>query len=367
MAYLNDIKIISYLANKPEVALTKTGRPYSNISVRLLHKNIRGEHVVDWLNVTCFDYDAELVVRDCAIGDLLLIVGYLALHHWEKNNQPVSRVLVMANHVSLLAKGNGLLPPPSLEDMQSADPLAMDDGAQPWVSGIVPQANGNVRNQNYSASYPQPMPDGTWQMPQGQVNPETKQWLQNKGMVNYPKQHIASPSRTMPAQAVPTNNPQQTGWICDPVLKRKVEAIIPENLSGWRDTVKLPTGKRIPKRNYENLVQSQEKILMKMPVEERQNVLTLAAQYRGIKIPLEKYIPSTDAPARPPTDREESNRMASNLSESEIDGSMSTNESESQNNAATTKATPPAAPIAGADPNEWYQDKDGQWLRQESL
>jgi len=367
MAYLNDIKIISYLANKPEIALTQSGRPYSNILVRLLHKTIRGEHVTDWLYVTGFDYDAELVVRDCAIGDLLLIVGYLALHHWEKNNQQVSKVLVMANHISLLAKGNGALPPPSLEDMQYADPLAMDDGALPWVSGRVTHPGSGVRAQNYAASYPQPMSDGTWKMPQGQVNPETKLWLQNKGMVNYPKQHLATLPKTTNSQGVPTNNPRQTEWICDPVIKRKVEAIIPENLKDWRDTVKLPGGKRIPKRNYENLVQAQEKTLMRMPVEERKNVLTLAAQYRGIRISLEKYIIPENSPCISTNNTAQPNTDAQKLSAVSNHASLDTKTSETQKNATTSQATRIAIPVAGADPNEWYQDKDGQWLRRESL
>ena len=51
MAYLNDIKLVSYLANNPEMAMTHDGRPYSNIKVRLVQKTKTGEERSDYLTV----------------------------------------------------------------------------------------------------------------------------------------------------------------------------------------------------------------------------------------------------------------------------------------------------------------------------
>lgn len=342
MAYLNDIKLISYLATPPAMALSKSGRQYCNFNVRLLYKTALGDPVEQYITVTAYDTDAELLVRDCKQGDLLLVIGYLAQYKWTFNGQEYSKVMVMANSIELLARGSGMVQQPSKEDMVFADPMPYADGEDANVCSIAFRKNhpGAKGNDNYK-NFPQPNPDGTWKMPNGEPNKATKAWMASRGIDNVSNEEISN-------HAIRTY--MQMPGLPDSTIN-KAKFIIPTdgkvNRYGF---VKMPDGKSIPQRNYENLINAQQKMLDSMTPGERETVLSIAAHFYGVRIEYSAPGESIDVPA------DKTQGMAASVAGNE--NGAATNGGNGRDSLVKFVSV-----ASGANPDDWYQDEKGNWKR----
>ena len=364
MAYLNDIKLVSYLANNPEMAMTHDGRPYSNIKVRLVQKTKTGEERSDYLTVTCFDYDAEIVVRDAKQGDLIMVVGHVAQHRWEKDGNRKSKVIVVADHVSILAKGNGTVPPPSLEDVRNSDLCINEDGIVSWVTGII--YTGDKQNANgfrYGSRYPQPKGDGTWSVPAVKGDPGVQKWAQERGMAAKKGMYVEK-------------NPSINGnliYIENERVKNLAQGIYPDNLKPYRGYVRMPDGKRVKVENYLNIIASQDRTLMALPETERQAVIALAGKVKGIHLQYERYFPEYRQRMQDMEQQRQQQQAQAVAQDKATQGTDGNHDSGDRTDVSDPIGSSKGkgelnepAPIAGANPDEWYQDEDGKWLRRKS-
>lgn len=145
-------------------------------------------------------------------------------------------------------------------------------------------------------------------------------------------------------------------YMCLPGLPdgtiNKAKLIIPDNIKPSKGGyIKMPDGKFIPLRNYENIINAQSKMLGSMTPTERETVLSIASRFFGVTIEYQ----SPDVPNSGSEDKTQGRGV-----------SVAANGNGGNGNNAQTAATTEerAAMIAsGANPDDWYEDASGQWKR----
>lgn len=347
MAYLNDVKLVSYLAIVPEMALSKSGRQYCNFTIKMLYRTPLGDPHEEYLMVTAYDTDAEYVVRECKKGDLLMIVGYLAQYKWEFDGKPMAKVMVIANSVELLARGVGMVPKASKEDLAFANPLPYADGEDGHVSSIAIRNKPTANQVSHAKIYPQPQANGQWKIPTGNPNQATKAWMESRGMVK--------PNTEISFQAI-------REYMCLPGLPdgtiNKAKLIIPDNIKPNKGGyIKMPDGKFIPLRNYENITNAQSKMLGSMTPTERETVLSIASRFFGVTIEYQSPDVSNVG-----SDDKTQGRGVSVAANGNGGGNSDGNNNRQPAGAATTEERE-AMIASGANPDDWYEDASGQWKR----
>lgn len=266
--YHNSAQLIASLSIVPELSLSAKGRRFSNFSVQTAYLTETGTPVVDYINITCYDDDAEMVVRDCRVGDLLFVYGSLMMDHWEgKNGEHKSKITLVAKSVQRLADGDGRLP---VESDYDASTLPMKayrkKGEHAILSSYMIDEYPNRTPDR--ARFPQPLSDGTWAPPIGDPNSATQIFYSQRP-------DVANNLRT---RSIPDNDADA----------QFAKTIVTENLpvimvSGVR-TVFLPDNRYMTEEEYIKRVESQRSRLLSMPVEQRLRVLDIAARIYGIKI-----------------------------------------------------------------------------------
>lgn len=276
MAYLNDVKLVTYLAVQPEIALDKAGKPYCNFSVRLQYKTPAEDCISFFINVTAFKDDAENLVRKCHIGDLVMVEGYLWVQEWwdKEKKEAAQKIVVISRRTTLLHKASKrqqekMGAAVAKEDLATADPVPYTDGANHIISATN---NSNIKLANeYSnrLNYPQPTADGGWDIPVGrELNDRTRLWMQDNGvelenpMDKVPedlKEYAKIAERLVPDTCKPVRI--KTGLACH-----------------------LPSGHYIPWENYAAMVENQTNYLRSLPAETVRIILDIAERYFGVSL-----------------------------------------------------------------------------------
>lgn len=266
--YYNSAQLIASLSIVPELSLSAKGRRFSNFSVQTVYLTETGTPVVDYINITCYDDDAEMVVRDCRVGDLLFIYGSLMMDHWEgAKGEHKSKITLVAKSVQRLADGNGMIPNASDYDASTLPMKAYKKkGEHAILSSYMIDEYPNRTPDR--AKFPQPLHDGTWAPPIGDPNSATQIFYSQRP-------DVASNLRT---RSIPDNDADA----------QFAKTIITENLPvvsvhGVR-TVFLPDNHYMTEEEYVRRVESQRSRLLSMPVEQRLRVLDIAFRIYGIKV-----------------------------------------------------------------------------------
>ena len=332
--YLNELKLIANLAIKPELSLTDKGRRYCNFSVRLLYRDNKGNPIVDYVNATCYDEDAEMLVRDCGMGDLLFVNGYVTMMRWEARGQQYSKLVIIARSVQLLAVCGGM---PSL------------DGENPgrWPYKGFMEGNELQYISSYSTDdkrpdsvkpdrnmYPQPLPDGTWKYPIFHDN------RQNRPTQEFLKQHPEVLGKLKSPVAVESDIDMK-------IASQLISENLPVRMVKGERTVFLPDGHYMTERQYIGKIKAQREYLDGMPVEQRIRVLAIAEERFGFRSQNGLGLPAVA------TDEQIANALgAADLSNPENFRPLREGFADASVNTAEG---------LGDSEEDWYQDEKGEW------
>lgn len=109
MASLNKVYLIGNLTRDPEKRYTPSGTAVceARLAVNHKYKTANGEWKEDpcFVSVTIWGKTAENVVEYKRKGDPLLIEGRLKYDQWEKEGQKFSKIVVVADSVQFLPRG----------------------------------------------------------------------------------------------------------------------------------------------------------------------------------------------------------------------------------------------------------------------
>ncbi len=329
LPFLNDVKIIANLAVTPELSLTRKGRRYCNFSMRMMFRDERGRPITDFVNVTAYDDDAEMVVRDCKVGDLLFVNGYFTNSSWEKGGYTHSKLVIIAYCVQLLGVNDGM------PDIDSTTPSKYPykgfmDGESTYISSFsIGTRNENTKKDKYL--YPQPKQDGTWTIPNATDKP-------TQGTVEFLKTHPAVVDRMLGASPVDDDD-------------RLARWLLPENLpvrtvNGKRVVFK-PDGRYITEQAYTDYINRQRKFLDDMATERRMRVLSIAEEKYGFVRKIDNGLPAvaTDEEIAVVKETEQKRKFAPFRPDFVPRQDMSVNRSEG----------------LGDEASDWYQDANGEW------
>lgn len=360
MPYLNDVRLVVNLAVVPEMTLTNSGRQYCNFSVRVVFRTKLGDPIEDFINITCHDADAEMVVRDCEKGDLLLILGFLTQQHWEVNGQHQSKLIVIADSVQRLAKGNGMMPQMTDKDLQDADVLTMDEES-PFISSVC-MTRRPLFGLPDRAKYPQPVKGGGWEIPANANNAGTREWVQQNtfAIEDTVRQSKATEDETkrkeaekqmaaLQAQArnigvLPSNGSDDSP--VSPTARKMAKRVYPDSLiprltmRGY--VVELESGSAIPFDNYRNILDGQCAWLNALEANTLAEVELVLKEERNITLKRDEtgkfFNPYAGVVMKPPQPEPQPPPpfVMPEMEQTQGDGSS---------------------------PDDWVQDENGQWVR----
>lgn len=103
----NTITVTGNVTNDPTIRfLPKSGKAVANFDVavnrRWLNKaSNEWENDTTFLGVTVYDRLAENIGESIGKGDRVTVTGRLSIESWEKDGQPRSKTVIVANDVSL--------------------------------------------------------------------------------------------------------------------------------------------------------------------------------------------------------------------------------------------------------------------------
>lgn len=266
--YFNSAELLASLAIAPELSLSAMGRRFSNFSVQTVYLTEKGTPVTDFINITCYDDYAEMVVRDCKVGDLLFIYGSLMMDHWEgAKGEHKSKITLVAKSVMRVADGNGELPKPTDYELANAPMKAYNTNGEHAIlsSVMIDEYAGRVPDR---ARFPQPLSDGTWTPPIGSPNSATQKFYNERPDVANNLRSRVVPEKDIDAKFASTIVTENL-----PVVSVKGERM-----------VFLPDGHYMTEAEYVKRVETQRAKLFAMPREQRLRVLDMAAMVYGIKI-----------------------------------------------------------------------------------
>lgn len=110
MASLNKVMLIGNLTRDPEKRYTPGGMAVSDVrlAVNRKYKASNGEwkEEVCFVPVTLWGKTAENCVEHKRKGDPLFVEGRLKMDEWEKDGQKFSKIVVVADSVQFLSRGN---------------------------------------------------------------------------------------------------------------------------------------------------------------------------------------------------------------------------------------------------------------------
>jgi len=94
--------ITGNVGRQPELKTTRSGKPMATFSVASTYKGKdQPEGQTTWVEVVCFDEQADVVVQGLHKGDRVVVTGRLALETYTKNDgTPGSSVRVVADEVA---------------------------------------------------------------------------------------------------------------------------------------------------------------------------------------------------------------------------------------------------------------------------
>ena len=328
--YLNRVELMSNLAVKPEMSLNAKGRMYCNFSLRMVYHDGRGNPIVDFVNVTCYDVAAEMVVRDCGVGDLIMVVGYLTMGRWEQNENIYSKLVVIADSVQLLAVNGGMPPLDSGDVGRYPYKGFLEENEHQYISSY---STDRTRPDNKAPDrnlYPQPMGDGTWKMPIS-GNAPTMAFLGQHPEVMQRAQSPVSPDADIDIK----------------VASRLLSENLPVRMVKGQRVVFKPDGHYISEQQYTNTINKQRKYLAEMPVEQRLRVLAIAERRFGYVSLMNNNLPAVA------TDEEIANALAATDT-----GNM---ESFTPQRMQFADQFVNTSEGLGDNEDDWWQDEKGTW------
>lgn len=95
----NFVTLDGRLAREVEIAYTKEGKAYANVSLAVQY-----DQKTDWVRVTFWDKLAEALGKYAGKGSLIGVSGRLSVRTWEKDGKKQSIMEVVANDLFLLDK-----------------------------------------------------------------------------------------------------------------------------------------------------------------------------------------------------------------------------------------------------------------------
>jgi single-strand DNA-binding protein len=106
-----------------DLRTTRSGKPMLSFSVASTYKKDGGEPQTTWVDVVCFDEQADMVSQTLHKGDRVVVTGRLALETYQKKDgTPGSSLRLMADEV-----GKSLRWAPKDREMVSAGVSEVDD------------------------------------------------------------------------------------------------------------------------------------------------------------------------------------------------------------------------------------------------
>jgi single-strand DNA-binding protein len=99
MAGMNKCIFIGNVGRKPELKTSKSGKSYCNFSIAVNEKK-DGEPL--WINVYCFEKQAESCAKYLDKGKQVCVIGRLVIEQYEKDGEKKTSVKVNASEVQFL-------------------------------------------------------------------------------------------------------------------------------------------------------------------------------------------------------------------------------------------------------------------------
>lgn len=131
MATFNQVTLVGYLGQDPELKKTEKGIEYVNVSIATdeSYKNEKGDKIekTEWHNLTCFKGLAEIISKFCKKGSLIFVSGKLQTDKYtdEKTKETRYYTKVLVRNIQLLdrKKDDRNVPPPPSDDGLISDDL----------------------------------------------------------------------------------------------------------------------------------------------------------------------------------------------------------------------------------------------------
>lgn len=339
MAYLNEVKLISYLAIVPEMALSKTGRQYCNFKVRLMYRDKFGDPVEEYVDVVTYDAMAEYLIRNCYQFDCIMITGHLTQFKWQQREQIYSKVVVVADDIQLVSRNkegfSSIIA--SKEDLFRAHLQSYADGEKGNASSYsMPHVPGETI---FRDVFPQPVGRDKWKMPADRSHPAVEKWA-NMRNVSIAGDHPVDHAEIMARMQMPN---------LDPTLIEIARSLIPDDLQpDSKGMVRLPNRKAIHSSKYESMIIGQQNNLKMRRPQERNVIQQIASVCFSVVLtrPLPGHLPT------PITESQEyQDRMDAEARQVE--------QGERQRNRQQENLVI----ASGANPEDWVMGEDGQWRK----
>ena len=102
---VNTVMIVGRLVRDPEIRETEKGIKVTNICVAVNRsfKNPDGVYETDFIDCTLWDILAQNLNDYCKKGDTIGVRGRLQVSHYEKDEQKIKRLDVIAEKITFLA------------------------------------------------------------------------------------------------------------------------------------------------------------------------------------------------------------------------------------------------------------------------
>jgi single-strand DNA-binding protein len=114
----------------PELKTTRSGKTMANFSVASTFKN-GDKEITTWIDVVCFDEQADVVAETLSKGDRVIVTGRLDLEQYQKKDgTPGSSLRMMASDVGQSLrwhKRDGSGPRVSREEAQAEPEFAVGE------------------------------------------------------------------------------------------------------------------------------------------------------------------------------------------------------------------------------------------------
>lgn len=341
MAYLNEVKIISYLAIVPEMSLNKSGRQYCNFKVRLVYRDRFGDPVDEYLDVVAYDAMAEYLIRNCYQFDCIMVIGHLTQFKWQVKEHIHSKVVVVADDIQLVSRNKQGFSSviASKEDLFRAHMQSYADGEHSHVSSYsMPYAPGEIVNRD---TFPQPVGRDKWKMPADKSHPAIEKWANMRG-VSIAGDQPVDHAEIMEKMQMPN---------LDPTLIEIARTLIPDDLQpDSKGNVRLPNRRAIHSSKYESMIIGQQNNLKMHRPQERNIIQQIASVCFGVVL-------TRPLPGHLPTPITESKEYQDKMNAEQRQAQQMAEQEERQRNRQHENRVI----AAGANPEDWYKDDNGNW------
>lgn len=105
---LNQVILVGRLVKDPEVKKAKNGTSYSYITLAVprSYKNVNGQYETDFISCTLWKMMATNTYEYCKKGDIVGVKGRIESKVYEKDEETIYRLEVIAEKVTFLSSKN---------------------------------------------------------------------------------------------------------------------------------------------------------------------------------------------------------------------------------------------------------------------